>query len=150
MNRASFDTCVQECLDMRQDPLDHAEVLAFAENHPDALEALVDLRAVGLNPTWPSASRPGKWLTWKRASLVTAAAAALVMSLILQPSEELSLEDPVRETSPMLLVKAPIPQFLSVEVTRSTSSSSKEVIHHPSSRSARVLSVSTKTTHNIH
>ena len=151
MNRASFYVCVQECLDLRQDPLDDANILAFVEEHPEFLEALVDLRAVGLNPVWPKPMKFGKLLYWKGAALVTATAAAvLAISFLLHTPDEISLENSVGATSPTLLAKAPVPKFLSVQVTRSTSSSSKEVIHHSSSRSARVLSVNTKTTHNIH
>jgi len=52
MNSNSFEQLVQECLDARQDPLDHAGVLAYVETHPEAIDGLVDLRAVGLHASW--------------------------------------------------------------------------------------------------
>ncbi|PCJ54403.1 MAG: hypothetical protein COA70_04560 [Planctomycetota bacterium] len=147
MNHDSFEQLVQECLDTRQDPLDHTAILAYVEAHPEALDALVDLRAVGMHTDWPPTVKRGKMLPWKWVSLV--AAAALLVTVVMQQPDPLESNDQGNLTSSTLLVKAPVAKFLSVKITRSTSNSTSEVLHHKSSRSARILSVHTQTTQNI-
>lgn len=149
MNQSFFEQRVQECLDLRQDPLDCPEVLEYIEQHPEALDALVHLRAVGLHSTWPIAAEPVKRQWWEPVLLATVAA-VLVLSIVMQKPNDSEHLQVVESTPPMLLAKAPTPKLLSVRVTSSTSSSSKEVVHHTTDSSARVLSVSSRTTQNIH
>ena len=147
MNRNSFEQLVQECLDSRQDPLDHADILAYVEMHPEAIDALVDLRAVGLHIFWPAEAKRRRVLSWKWVTL--AAAAALLATVVMQQPDPLEAEDFGSMTSSTLLVEAPAAKFLSVQITRSTSSSTTEVLHHKSNPSARILSMQTQTTQNI-
>ena len=147
MNHDSLEQLIQECLDARQDPLDHAEVLAYVEAHPQSMDALVDLRAVGLHTDWPTTGKRRKILPWKWASL--AAVAALLVTVVMKQPDSLEPHDFGKKTSSALLVEVPAANFLSVKITRSTSSSTTEVLHHKSSRSARILSMQTQTTQNI-
>ena len=147
MNRTSFERLVQESLDRRQDPLEVAEVLAYLEKHPESLAALVDLRAVGLHRDWPPAIQAGKVLPRKWALLV--AAAVLVTAVIFQSTHSPEPQEEGSVTSSILLAQAPTAKVLSIQVTRTSTDSSLEVVHHQSSRSTRILSLHTQTTQNI-
>jgi len=147
MNTLSFERRVHECLDLRQDPLECTAIVEYLEVNPGALDAFVDLRAVGLHRVWPKSAARVPWTPPRLAAL--AAAAALVVSFILHQAKEGPASLPFFETSTRLLVKDPIPKLLSLQVTRPTSFSSQQVISHPSRPSVRVLSVRTSTTRNI-
>ena len=86
-----FMAAVQAELDAGRDPLDYAEIVAWLEEHPEALEDFVNLRAVGLElaalPFQDQEEAPGKPTAWWKKSSIVLTAAGLLVSLSLRTIE---------------------------------------------------------------
>lgn len=69
-----FIEAVQAELDAGRDPLDYPEIVAWLEEHPEALEDFVNLRAVGLR----LAAHQPKRKPWKTLGAIATAAGLLI------------------------------------------------------------------------
>ncbi len=94
MNDRDYERLLQRCLDARRDPLDDAELVAFAATDPARIEALATLRVRLSQLTVDAAPRAvvaprRSWRWWLVAGSLTAAAgviAALSLRGVVAPA----------------------------------------------------------------